>query len=104
MKHPERRAQQGDIFDKDAVAVHEVHHLWAQTIFFVKAALVHIHAVLCLFQQECPAAVALADGALGPSVVWSAAPFPPCVVGAATIDDPLAGDGYVGLLVGIDKR
>ena len=45
MNHPEGRTQQGDILNENALALVEVDKLWAQTVFFGEAALIHGNTV-----------------------------------------------------------
>ena len=100
--NPERRTKQSDILYEHTVAVVGVDELWTQTVLSRKAALLHIHAILGIFQQTGAGTHVLSDFALLPSVSWSSAPFPPCAVLAATVNGAFASDGDVILFVGID--
>ena len=101
---PERRAQQGDILDENALALVQVNHLRAQPVGRAVASLVHGNAVLGLLQQlgACALVLGYAAGLHAEALV--AAPGPPCLVRAATVDGAPSGDGYVLGLVGIDER
>ena len=99
---PEGRTQQGHALDEHTVTLVGVDELRAQSVGLGEASVVHVHAVFGHLQQSCTAAVSLAGHALFPSVVGSAAPGPPGLAVAAAVDGTLAGDGDVGLLIGID--
>ena len=102
VNHPERRAQQSDVFYEYAVALVEVYQLRAQAVFRPEAALVHVDTVFRHLQQPGAAAVALAYHTFLPAVVGGSAPLPPRLVCAAAVDGSLAGDGHVGSLVCVD--
>ena len=102
MDNPERRTQQRNILDENAVAGVEVDKLRAQAVGRSEAAFVHVDTILGHFQQTGACTVALAYHALFPSVFGCSAPWPPCLTCAASVDCSLTGDGYVGLFVGVD--
>ena len=106
MDDPEGRAQQGDIFDEDTLALVQVDHLGAQAVARTVASLVHGHPVFSLFQQLWATGfLPLVYGhALLESEFGGTHPGPPCLTAATTIDGAFTGNGDVLLLIGIDQR
>ena len=112
MNHPERRVEQGDVFDEDALTLGEVDQLRTQAVLLSEGALLrgvtfcigHRHTILTILQQSWTGLVLLGNHTGLPSEALSTAPRPPSLLRTATINGTLARDGNVGLLEGIDAR
>ena len=104
MNDPERRAQQGNVLNEDALALVEVYHLGTQTVSRSETALVHVNTVFSLLQQSGTGTHVLGYAAFLHAKLLAAAPGPPCVVGTTAIDDTLTCDGNVAGLIGVNQR
>ena len=104
MDDPERRAQQSDVLDENALALVEVDHLRAQSVLRTKATLIHVDAVLGSLQQAGTAAVPLVNGhPFLEAELRGADPWPPSLARTTTIDGTATCDGHVFLLVGVNQ-
>ena len=103
MNDPERRTQQGDILNQDALALVEVNHLWTQTIGGTELTLVHGNTILSIFQQTGTGTHVLGNAALLHAKLLAAAPGPPGLVSAATVDSSLTCHGNILGLVSINQ-
>ena len=106
MHHPKRRIHHRDTLDEDAVALVEVHQLWAKTLTGTKHALVHVNAVLGIFQQVgTTARILLFLGNLNVTAFRCLSTHqPPGLIRSVTINGTFTGQADVSLLIGIDKR
>ena len=110
MDDPERGAQQGDVLKENTLTLVETDKLRTQTVFgsedplrrTLSLLVIHRYAILTILQQAWARLDALADHTFLPAETRIAIPRPPCVVGTASVDGALAGDGYILGLEGID--
>ena len=104
VNHPERRTQQGDVFNEDAFALIQVNHLRAKSVGCSETALVHVHAVLGIFQQLGTRSLILGNATRLHAEARIATPGPPCVIRAASVNGAFTRDGDVLGLVGVNQR
>ena len=103
MNDPERRTQQGDIFNQNTITLVQVNHLGTQTVFGTELTLVHGNTIFSIFQQTGTGSHILGNAAFLHAKLLTATPGPPCLVASTAVYGSLTSYGNILSLISINQ-